>query len=77
MSSYCLTLEPIPQFMETCWFNAILTCLLYSEGLSNVIRKKAIEDDWLHSKDVFKVVFNRILIYINNYCIFIFRILFL
>jgi hypothetical protein len=66
MSNYCHTLEPIPQFLGTCWFNAILTCLLYSQGLSNVIRKKAMEEDWLHSTDVFKVVLNRILIYIKK-----------
>ncbi len=66
MSNYCLTLEPIPQFLGTCWFNAVLTCLLYSQGLSNVIRTKAIEDDWLHSTDVFKVVLNRIIIYIDK-----------
>ena len=66
MGDYCPTLTPIPQFQGTCWFNAILTCLLYSQELSKVIRNKAIEENWKNSNDIIKVVFNRILIYIEQ-----------
>jgi hypothetical protein len=66
IEDYCPTIEPIPQFQGTCWFNAILTCMLYSQGLSNLIREKAIKEQWIHSDDVFKVVLNRILTYIDN-----------
>jgi hypothetical protein len=29
---YCYKLKKIPQFSSTCWFNSILTVMLYSEG---------------------------------------------
>ena len=64
--NYCDTLETIPQFQGTCWFNAIMTCLLYSDGLRKTVKNKAIEEDWMNSKDIIKQIFNRILIYIDK-----------
>lgn len=66
MSSYCDTLETIPQFQGTCWFNAIMTCLLYSDGLRRIVKKVAVEENWMYSKEIIKQVLNRILIYIDG-----------
>ena len=30
-TNFCTTIVTIPQYESTCWFNAILTCLLYSQ----------------------------------------------
>ena len=37
----CTDITVIPQFGGTCWFNAILTVLLYSQGSRNVLFKEA------------------------------------
>lgn len=36
---YCSSLETIPQFSGTCWFNSILHVMLYSQGLRKAIWK--------------------------------------
>ena len=37
----CLDLSVIPQFGESCWFNAILTIALYSQNIRKVLIKVA------------------------------------
>ena len=34
-------IEVIPQFGSTCWFNAILMTMLYSQGLRSFVYKEA------------------------------------
>lgn len=36
---YCNNLKKIPQFSGTCWFNSILTIMLYSEGFRKCLAK--------------------------------------
>jgi len=43
---YCEKLPVIPQNLGTCWFNAILMAMIYSDGLSQYIYEKAIENNW-------------------------------
>lgn len=51
MTDICDRIPVIPQShnMGTSWFNAILTCCLYSDGLSAIVFQKAIEDRWWES----------------------------
>ena len=30
-TNFCTSIVTIPQYESTCWFNSILTCLLYSQ----------------------------------------------
>jgi len=39
LTSYCYNLKTIPQFSGTCWLNAIITSMLYSQGLRNILIK--------------------------------------
>lgn len=39
----CNTVITIPQFTETCWFNALLTVLLYSDGMRAYLTKNLIK----------------------------------
>jgi hypothetical protein len=57
MSSFCQNIPVIPQNLGTCWFNAILMAMIYSDGLSQIIYEKAIEDNWhLDEKGAFKTI---------------------
>ena len=61
--NYCDKLQAIPQFSGTCWFNAILMVMLYSQGfrkeLSKILKKaKKSKEDKL---------FNFILYVLRNY----------
>ena len=38
-NDYCNNLKTIPQFSGTCWFNVILTVMLYSEGFRKELNK--------------------------------------
>lgn len=38
--NHCLNIAVIPQFRETCWFNAILMSCFYSQGLRKLMIKK-------------------------------------
>jgi len=44
--NYCEQIPVIPQNLGTCWFNAIIMAMIYSDGLSQFIYEKAIEDNW-------------------------------
>ena len=44
--NYCEEIPVIPQYLATCWFNSILSAMIYSDGLSQIIYEKAVEDDW-------------------------------
>jgi hypothetical protein len=61
--NYCNKLETIPQFSGTCWFNSIITVMLYSQGLRRELtkilkRRRKTADDKL---------FNFILYMLRNY----------
>jgi hypothetical protein len=61
--NYCNKLETIPQFSGTCWFNSILTVMLYSQGFRKELNKilkgrRKTQDDKL---------FNFILYMLRNY----------
>jgi hypothetical protein len=47
-------IEVIPQFNNTCWFNAILMAMLYSQGLRSFVYKKAKLWDFDLKKNKFK-----------------------
>jgi hypothetical protein len=66
MEDICDRIPIIPQShnMGTCWFNAILTCCLYSDGLSAIIFQKAIEDRWWESGSVIKIYMYNVLSYL-------------
>ncbi len=38
--NHCLNIAVIPQFRETCWFNAILMSCFYSQGLRKLMINK-------------------------------------
>lgn len=42
----CDKIPVIPQNLGTCWFNSILMAMIYSDGLSQLVYEKAIEDNW-------------------------------
>jgi hypothetical protein len=44
--NYCEQIPVIPQNLGTCWFNAIIMAMIYSDGLSQLIYEKAVEDNW-------------------------------
>ena len=44
--NFCEEIPVIPQYLATCWFNSILSAMIYSDGLSQIIYEKAVEDDW-------------------------------
>ena len=44
--NYCEQIPVIPQNLETCWFNTIIMAMIYSDGLSQLIYEKAVEDNW-------------------------------
>jgi hypothetical protein len=61
-------LEVLPQFGDTCWFNAILMVMLYSQGLREFVYQKALE--WRSNDPKFKInKFKKNLLFIleNNY----------
>ena len=64
MSSFCQDIPVIPQNLGTCWFNAILTAMIYSDGLSQIIYEKAIEDNW---QDDDNGAFKTIMLLFMNY----------
>ncbi len=66
MEDICDRIPIIPQSQNTgtCWFNAILTCCLYSDGLSAIIFQKAIEDNWLESDSPIKIYMYNVLSYL-------------
>ena len=55
----CLNLDIIPQFTNTCWFNAILMVSLYSQGLKRVMLKTS--KNWDISKNRFYKILKLIL----------------
>jgi hypothetical protein len=61
--NYCNKLETIPQFSGTCWFNSIITVMLYSQGfrkeLTKILRRRRKTSD--------DKLFNFILYMLRNY----------
>lgn len=45
MSDKCNTVLTIPQFTGTCWFNALLTATLYSDGMRRYLKKNLINSE--------------------------------
>ena len=70
MSDYCEVVNVIPQYLGTCWFNAILMSCLYSQGASNVFRETILKDGWEVSEDPLKIALFNILSYINRIRLF-------
>jgi len=66
MDNYCRSIETIPQFGATCWFNSILHVCLYSQELRKVLWKhfKSLKDDIRFKDDV---LFNFLFFMLNNY----------
>jgi hypothetical protein len=62
--NYCEQIPVIPQNLGTCWFNAILMAMIYSDGLSQYVYEKAIEDNW--DKDE-KGAFKTLMLLFMNY----------
>ena len=53
----CEIIPVIPQNLNTCWFNAIMMSMIYSDGLSQMIYEKAVEDNWhLDENGAFKTL---------------------
>jgi hypothetical protein len=52
----CSAIPVIPQNLETCWFNAILMAMIYSDGLSKLVIKKVVDESWYTSRDKFKEI---------------------
>jgi len=61
----CTNLDVIPQFLDTCWFNAILMASLYSQGSRNILLKKIKDNNW-GNEDSFQKVLKSILIQSHN-----------
>jgi hypothetical protein len=55
----CDKIATLPQFGETCWFNAILMAVLYSEGSRKIFLKESIK--WDINSDNFKKIIKTIL----------------
>jgi len=70
MSDYCEIVNIIPQYLGTCWFNAILMSYLYSQGASRVFRETIISDKWEESNNPLKIALFNILSYINRIRLF-------
>jgi len=70
MSDFCEVVNIIPQYLGTCWFNAILMSCLYSQGASRVFRETALRDDWENSDDPLKVALFNMLSFINRIKLF-------
>lgn len=64
MSDYCKVVNVIPQYLGTCWFNAILMSCLYSQGASRVFRETILKDEWENSDNPLKIALFNILSYI-------------
>ena len=62
--NYCEQIPVIPQNLGTCWFNAIIMAMIYSDGLSQLIYEKAVEDNW--DKDE-KGAFKTLMLLFMNY----------
>ena len=45
-STNCNTIPTIKQSFGTCWFNAILTCLLYGDKSKKLFRRKLNEEQF-------------------------------
>lgn len=60
----CLDLSVIPQFAGTCWFNAILTVVLYSQNVRKVMLKTS--KTWSKSNSFFMIMKSILLKYYNE-----------
>lgn len=49
----CSKVVTIPQYTGTCWFNALLMCIFYSEGMRSVLLKKASEWPQKNTRAIF------------------------
>lgn len=52
----CTNLTVFPQIGSTCWFNALLTTLFYSENTRNLLHSK--QKDWKMSRTLYKIFKN-------------------
>jgi hypothetical protein len=63
----CEIIPVIPQTIETCWFNAIMMAMLYSDRLSQFVYEKAVEDNWhLDENGAFKTIMLLFMNYIRT-----------
>ena len=62
--NYCEQIPVIPQNLGTCWFNAIIMAMIYSDGLSQLIYEKAVEDNWDEDE---KGAFKTLMLLFMNY----------
>jgi len=70
MNDYCSVVNIIPQYLGTCWFNAILMSCLYSDGASRIFRETILSDDWENSNNPLKIALFNIISYINRIKLF-------
>jgi len=54
MPENCSTLKVYPQFSSTCWFNAILMCLFYSQGGRLVTKQVMNKNKKLYDKIIYE-----------------------
>jgi hypothetical protein len=64
MPTKCKSVITIPQFTGTCWFNALLMALLYSDGTRQYLLKNLINSE-LYSKN--KRLYDIFIGYIGKY----------
>jgi len=70
MNDYCSVVNIIPQYLGTCWFNAILMSCLYSDGASRIFRETILSDNWETSENPLKLALFNIISYINRIKLF-------
>jgi hypothetical protein len=70
MNDYCSVVNIIPQYLGTCWFNAILMSCLYSDGASRIFREFILKDNWEVSENPIKLAIFNIISYINRIKLF-------
>lgn len=61
--NFCKNVITIPQFTGTCWFNSLLTILLFSDGMRYYL-KKYLSNSKINKKSKIYIVFNDLL---NNH----------
>ena len=53
----CNTVITIPQFSGTCWFNALLMCMFYSQGMRDLLLKNLKNSDlYVRNKEFYEII---------------------
>jgi hypothetical protein len=53
----CKSVITIPQFTGTCWFNALLMALLYSDGTRQYLLKNLINSElFIKNKELYTII---------------------